>query len=186
MVNRGSQAFMAPEIYLDQYMLETESIEQLKVIDNWEILMTIFTVMNPDQKCAFEFDVKGQQNTKKQTSQLNLLHQHLKEKLFPSSSPSFLSMPASYLEKIRKVFHKAVSFVPEEKNTMHCLKSLLENQAHVFFVPLSVSQLTALEQYDRGGISGGSDFQIVSRPGNDAVFVFRHNRSFFFIRLSSF
>ena len=64
-------------------MLETESIEQLKVIDNWEILMTIFTVMNPDQKCAFEFDVKGQQNTKKQTSQLNLLHQHLKEKIVP-------------------------------------------------------------------------------------------------------
>ena len=30
------------------------------------------------------------------------------------------------------------------------MKSLLENQAHVFFVPLPVSQLTALEQYDRG------------------------------------
>ena len=106
---------MAPEIYLDQYMLETESIEPLKATDNWEILMTIFTVINLDQKCAFEFNVKGQQNTKKQTSQLNLLHQHLKEKSFPSSSPSFLSMPATYLQKIRKVFHKAVSFVPEEK-----------------------------------------------------------------------
>ena len=52
---------------------------------------------------------------------------------------------------------------------MHCLKSLLENQAHVFMVPLSVSQLTALEQYDRGKISGGSDFQIMSRPDNDAT-----------------
>ena len=52
---------------------------------------------------------------------------------------------------------------------MHCLKSLLENQAHVFIVPLSVSQLTALEQYDRGKISGGSDFQIMSRPDNDAT-----------------
>ena len=162
MVNRGSPAFMAPETSLDQYMLETASIEQLEAIDNWTLLMTIFIVMNPDQEYPFELDVKEQQNTKKQTSQLNLLRQHLKEKLFPSSSPSYLSMQASYLQKIREVFHKAVSFVPEERKTVHCLKSLLENQAHVFIVPLSVSQLTALEQYSRRKISTGSDFQIMS------------------------
>ena len=79
MVNRGSPAFMAPEISLDQYMLETASIEQLKAIDNWALLMTIFIVMNPDQEYPFELDVKEQQNTKKQTSQLNLLRQHLKK-----------------------------------------------------------------------------------------------------------
>ena len=168
MVNRGSPAFMAPEISLE-YMLETASIEKLKAIDNWALLMTIFIVMNPDQKYPFELDVKEQQNTKKKTSQLNLLRQHLKEKLFPSSSPSYLSMQASYLQKIREVFHKAESFVPEERKTVHCLKSLLENQAHVFIVPLSVSQLTALEQYERGKINGGSDFQIMSRPDNDAA-----------------
>ena len=44
-----------------------------------------------------------------------------------------------------------------------------ENQAGVSIVPLSVSQLTALEQYDRGKISAGSDLQIMSRPGNDTT-----------------
>ena len=78
-------------------------------------------------------------------------------------------MEASHLQKIREVFHKPVSFIPEERKTVHCLKSLLENKAHVFIVPLSVSQLTALEQYDRGKISGESDFQIMSRPDNDAT-----------------
>ena len=61
------------------------------------------------------------------------------------------------------MFNKAVSFVPKERKTVHCLKSLLENQMHVFlgfFVPLSVSQLIALVQQDRGKISGGSEFQI--------------------------
>ena len=95
MVNGGSPAVMAIEISLDHYMLETASIKQLKTIDNWALLMTIFIVMNPDQEYPFEVDVKKQQNTKKQTSQLNLFHQHLKEKLFPSSSPSYLSMQAS-------------------------------------------------------------------------------------------
>ena len=88
---------MAPKISHDQYMLETAST-------------------------GFEVDVKEQQNTKKQTSQLNLLRRHLKEKLFPSSSPSYLSMQASYLQKIREVFHKALIFVPGERKTVHCLK----------------------------------------------------------------
>ena len=95
MVNGGSPAVMAIEISLDHYMLETASIKQLKTIDNWALLMAIFIVMNPDQEYPFEVDVKKQQNTKKQTSQLNLFRQHLKEKLFPSSSPSYLSMQAS-------------------------------------------------------------------------------------------
>ena len=43
--------------------------------------------MNPDQEYPFKLDVKEQQNTKKQTSQLNLLRQHSKEKLFPSLVP---------------------------------------------------------------------------------------------------
>ena len=34
---------------------------------------------------------------------------------------------------------------------------------------LSVSQLTVLEQYDRGKISGESDFDIMSRPDSDAT-----------------
>ena len=127
MINRGSLAFMGPEISLDQYMLETASIEQLKAIDTWALVMTLFIVMNPDQEYPFELDVKELQNTKKQTSQLNLLHQHLKEKLLPSPSPSYLSMQISYLQKIWEVFNKAVSFVPEERKTAHYLKSLLEN-----------------------------------------------------------
>ena len=79
MVNRDSPAFMAPEISLDQYTLESINIEQLNAIDNWALLMTILIIMNPDQEHPFEIDVKEQQNTKKQTSQLKLHHQHLKK-----------------------------------------------------------------------------------------------------------
>ena len=125
MVNRDSPAFMAPEISLDQYTLISINIEQLKAIDNWALLMTILIVINPDQEHPFEIDVKEQQNTKKQTSQLKLHHQHLKEKLFPSPSLSYLSMQASYLQKIREVFNKAVTSVQKKEKTVPCLKSLL-------------------------------------------------------------
>ena len=95
---------MALEISLDQYMLETASIEQLKAIDNWALLMTIFIVMNPDQKYPFQLDAKEQQNTKKQTSQLNLPRQHLKENLFPLSSPSYHLWKQVTCRKLGKCF----------------------------------------------------------------------------------
>ena len=115
-VSRGSPAFIAPEISLDQHMLETASIEQLKAIDNWALLMTIFIVMNPDQEYPFDPDGKEQQNSKKQTGQLNVPRQHLKEKLFPSSSPSYLSMQTSYLQKFRECLIKRyVSYQKKEK-----------------------------------------------------------------------
>ena len=41
--------------------------------------MTTFTIMNLDQEYPIDLDVKEQKHTKKQTSQLNILHQHLNE-----------------------------------------------------------------------------------------------------------
>ena len=83
----------------------------LKAIDNWALSMTIFILMNPDQEYPFKLEVKEQQNTKKQTSQLNLLHQHLKEKLPPSP------MQTRYLQKIRELFNK----VSSQKNEKQCI-----------------------------------------------------------------
>ena len=41
-----------------------------------------------------------------------------------------------------------------------------ENKENYYYY-ISASQVTGLEQYDSGKISGGSDFQIMSRPDND-------------------
>ena len=44
---------MAPEILVDALKLTSVGIEQLKNIDNWALLMTIFVVLNLDQEHRF-------------------------------------------------------------------------------------------------------------------------------------
>ena len=56
--------------------------------------------MNPDQEYSSELEIKEQQNTKKQNQSIKPTRHRLKEKLFPSSSPSYLCMQTNYRQKI--------------------------------------------------------------------------------------
>ena len=52
-VCRGSPAYMAPEIIVDEIMLNTASIDQLMAVDVWALLLTIYIAINPD--CPYPF-----------------------------------------------------------------------------------------------------------------------------------
>ena len=54
----GTAAFMAPEIMIEGCMLQTAEIEDLTRIDIWAAVMTLFVLLNPDQKYPFEKDIK--------------------------------------------------------------------------------------------------------------------------------
>ena len=47
-LERGTAAFMAPEIVIEEYMLQTAGIDDLKSIDIWATVMTLFVLLNPD------------------------------------------------------------------------------------------------------------------------------------------
>ena len=47
-LERGTAAFMAPEIMVEEYMLQTTGIDNLKRIDIWAAVMTLFVLLNPD------------------------------------------------------------------------------------------------------------------------------------------
>ena len=47
-LERGTAAFMAPEIVIEEYMLQTAGIDDLKSIDIWATIMTLFVLLNPD------------------------------------------------------------------------------------------------------------------------------------------
>ena len=57
-LNRGSQAFIAPEISIDREMLESACIDNLKSVDVWALLMTFFVILNPDQRFPFHLNIK--------------------------------------------------------------------------------------------------------------------------------
>ena len=47
-LERGTATFMAPEIMVEEYMLQTTGIDNLKRIDIWAAVMTLFVLLNPD------------------------------------------------------------------------------------------------------------------------------------------
>ena len=47
-VKRVRSAYMAPEILVQESILKSAGIEQLKSLDVWALLMTFFVILNPD------------------------------------------------------------------------------------------------------------------------------------------
>ena len=90
LVERGTPAFMAPEISVDALKLTSVGIEQLKSIDNWALIMTIFVILNPDQEYLFFLDFQNEREKEVSDSASNLLKKYLKGKCFPTFSPSYL------------------------------------------------------------------------------------------------
>ena len=90
LVERGTPAFMAPELSVDALKLTSVGIEQLKSIDNWALIMTIFVILNPDQEYLFFLDFQNEREKEVSDSASNLLKKYLKGKCFPTFSPSYL------------------------------------------------------------------------------------------------
>ena len=57
-VRRDSPAYMAPEILVEELVLKSEGIEQLKATGVWALVMNFFVIMNPDQKNPFQYDLE--------------------------------------------------------------------------------------------------------------------------------
>ena len=57
-VRRGSPAYMAPEILVEESILKSAGIEQLKATDVWALAMTFFAILIPYQKNPFLYDLE--------------------------------------------------------------------------------------------------------------------------------
>ena len=61
-VNRGSPAFMAPEMQIETQVIDSARIGDMKKIDIWALTLTLFLIINPDLSYPCEYDVKELQN----------------------------------------------------------------------------------------------------------------------------
>ena len=81
-VHRGSLAFMVPELIIEELSIASAGTGVLKTVDVWVVLMTFFTILNPDQSYPFQNDVKIIPN--KVTSNIKAaFKQELQNKLIP-------------------------------------------------------------------------------------------------------
>ena len=147
-LNRGSQAYMAPEISLQEELISSASIDDLKNVDVWALLMTIFIILNPDQKYPFQEMIKEfEYSVYDMERQFKLC---LKNRESPSMSKKYTKEQSCNYQRLRLIFHQSLQFNPKDRPTMSELKKLLQegNSANIHFLPLNVSQATALEKND--------------------------------------
>ena len=148
LVERGTPAFMAPEISVDVLKLTSVGIEQLKCIDNWVLIMTTFVILNPDQEHPFFLDFQNDREKGVSDSASNLLKKYLKRKCFPTFSSSYLMQQSSYYQRLRSVFDELLNYEPNDRGTASEVVQLLEPTKLISYFPLSVSQATAVEKHD--------------------------------------
>ncbi len=86
MLNRGSPAFMAPEISIPESMLKLANLDQLRAVDIWGHLMTLFVTRNPDQCYQFQHEMEQVQKHDQQLNSeeifIDFHYQHVREMIY--------------------------------------------------------------------------------------------------------
>ena len=50
---------MAPELIIEELSIASAGIDVLKTVDAWAVLMTFFTILNPDQSYPLQNDLEN-------------------------------------------------------------------------------------------------------------------------------
>ena len=56
---RGSLAFMVPELIIEELLMASVGIDELKTVGVWAVSMTFFTILNLVQSYPFQNDLKN-------------------------------------------------------------------------------------------------------------------------------
>ena len=152
-LKRGTLPFMAPEILVEKYMLNGASLDDLKKVDVWALIMTLFVVINPDQRYPFEENLERQ---RKEDSNKNyvypseelILKKMLEEKVMPTMSMKYAQEQATDHAHLRQVVSSGIAYNPRKRPTVDQIWQKLCTKDQVEFHQLDVSQATAIEQCD--------------------------------------
>ena len=154
-ISRGSTAFMAPEILIQEELLEFTGIDEMKKIDIWALLMTLFLVINPDQTHPFELNI-------------NESRKNSTDKVFVNSAEQQLKLKLNFhYQIIREIVVNGMKHNPNERWSIgKILKAFNESSD---YLPLTVSQATAMEINDRNIVQGCLKLPNSNVPLNDST-----------------
>eukprot|EP00794_Sanderia_malayensis_P019661 gene19661-21608_t len=130
-LNRGSPAFMAPEVYVSKFMLHSANIDQLKAVNMWALLMTIFVSINPDQRYPYQLDLRDKNISNPAAD----LEETLKEMLIlhklPSGSEKYFQIQSCHYQKLREIIYNNLQFNPELRSTITSLKAMMQGSEEI-------------------------------------------------------
>ena len=126
-------------------------IDEMKKINIWALLMTLFLAINPDQTHPFELNInESMKNITGKvfvTSAEQQLKGFLSRKEFPLFSPSYEKEQCFYYQVIRKIVVNGMKHNPNERWSIRQILKVFNES--IDYLPLTVSQATAMEINNR-------------------------------------
>ena len=162
---------MAPEILIQEELLGFAGIDEMKKIDIWALLMTLYLVINPDQTHLFELNInesrKNSTDKVSVTSAEQKLKGFLSRKEFPLFSPSHEKEQCFHYQIIREIVVNGMKHNPNERwSIQKLLKFFYES---IDYLPLTVSEATAMDITDRDIVQGCLKLPNSNVPLNDGT-----------------
>ena len=147
-LDRGTEAFLAPEAQLG--LCHNVSLDHLKKSDVWAFGMTMYCLLNPDIDNPYEHAFMKAGIESSVESLKLLLHQKRLPELEQNGKYEYLQVAEWW--KVVQAFEACSQFDPDKRPEARDVLKVLSNEdleASLNFIPLAVSQTTALEKSDR-------------------------------------
>lgn len=147
-IDRGTPAYMAPELHSNHVTL---SLEQMKSSDVWSFGMVLFMLLNPDQQFPYQLEID---KLPKRTFEIckREVNNRLANKQLPKFSSKYSHFQATTWLVLEKIYKKCVDFDSSARVNSSRLVGMLnarEVPVRCRDIPLAVSQSTAVEQHDQ-------------------------------------
>ena len=168
-IQRGSPAYMAPEIFLENVISMAATMEHLKSIDVWAMGMIFFMLLNPDHKHPFETDLKMSNS---RLPWREMIQSKFQKKEKPTHGTKYEKCQATDWFVVSEAYEKCTCFRPSERPPAAEIKELFREDNHVPTckdIPLKVSQSSAVASYDHEVLSAGCELKEMAVIPNDGT-----------------
>ena len=168
-LERGTIVYMAPELIASGS--QPFSIDQLKGCDVWALGMIIFMLINPDLQHPFEpeLDQLPQKNFECAKKELAT---RLLQKVKPIYSNKYSAFQATVWMEMENIFTECTRFCPADRPSVSQIVKLLRERnippPGCRYIPLTVSQSTAVECHDKLIAAGAVPLDNVSHDATNS------------------
>ena len=152
-LDRGSPAYMSPEILLPEMRPKNGSIADLKAVDIWALGMVLFDLADPSSKYPYHQEIESDCNAFPFKTSRESLGDLMRKKMLPSPTPKYQVLQATHWDTVFQVHKRCVTFESEKRlRTASQVKDFLEDRqisVPCNIINLAVSQTSGLQEYDR-------------------------------------
>ena len=143
-VQRGSPAYMAPEIFSGEQF--PAKLDDLKAIDIWALGMVFFMLLNPDARFPFEIEVKN----KGSVAWRKVIENLYEKKVKPRNGNKYDSYRLTEWFKIFEAYERCTDFTPMSRPKAQTIQEYFQSESRESNLnfQLKVSQASAVTMFD--------------------------------------